>query len=124
MPKEAEDIFAKVYDSVIKAKFQKRDKFIHDKMKAALDLEHEIQMYPSMSKPGTVGVSLSQRGMQKWNDSKRSEFSDKFDALKPKELPDDYRQPMVAIYTDQYRETDQNALRRANPKEFAKTRYD
>lgn len=121
MPKEAEDIFAKVYDSVIKAKYQKRDKFIHDKMKAALGSRaDEIQMYPSMSKPGTVGVSLSQRGMKKWNDSKRSEFFDKFDALKPKELPDDYRQPMVAIYTDQYRETNQAALRRANPKEFAK----
>ncbi len=121
MPKEAEEIFANVYDSVIKAKFQKRDKFIHDKMKAALGSRaDEIQMYPSMSKPGTVGVSLSKSGMTKWNASKRNEFFQYFDALKPKELPDDYRQPMVAIYTDQYRETDQAALRRANPKEFAK----
>lgn len=121
MPKEAEDVFGKVYDSVSKAKYKKRDQFIFDKMKAALGSRaNEIQMYPSMSKPGTVGVSLSEVGMKKWNDSKRNEFFQYFDALKPKELPKDYNQPMVAIYTKHYRETNQAALRRANPKEFAK----
>ena len=91
-------------------------------MKATLGSRaNEIQMYPSMSKPGTVGVSLSEVGMKKWNDSKRNEFFQYFDALKPKELPKDYNQPMVAIYTKHYRETDQAALRRANPKEFAKS---
>ncbi len=121
MPKEAEDMFGKVYDSVSKAKYKKRDQFIFDKMKAALGSRaNEIQMYPSMSKPGTVSVSLSEVGMKKWNDSKRNEFFQYFDALKPKELPKDYNQPMVAIYTKHYRETNQAALRRANPKEFAK----
>ena len=121
MPKAAENIFGEVYDSVSKAKYKKRDQFIFDKMKAALGSRaNEIQMYSSMSKPGTVGVSLSQVGMKKWNDSKRNEFFQYFDALKPKELPKDYNQPMVAIYTKHYRETNQAALRRANPKEFAK----
>jgi hypothetical protein len=121
MPKEAEDMFGKVYDTVSKAKYKKRDQFIFDKMKAALGSRaNEIQMYPSMSKPGTVGVSLSEVGMKKWNDSKRNEFFQYFDALKPKELPKDYNQPMVAIYTKHYRETDKAALRRSNPKEFAK----
>ena len=105
IPESFIDLFGKTYDAVTKRKHMERDKFIYDEMQKVLpdDKKDQIENFTHMSTPNRMGVSLSKKGADAWNASKRAEYLDKFDALKPKELPEDYMQPMYAMYTQNYR---------------------
>lgn len=102
--------FEESYKAVVNGRHLERDKFIFDEMLKILpsDKKDHIENFTHMSKPNRVGVSLSKKGADAWNAKHKNEFLDKFDALKPKELPENYQQPMVAVYTQTYRETNRN----------------
>jgi len=105
IPESFIELFGKTYDSVTKRKHMERDRFIYDEMRKVLpdNLKDHIENFTHMSTPNRMGVSLSKKGADAWNAKHRNEFLDKFDALKPKELPEDYKQPMYAMYTQNYR---------------------
>ena len=54
------------------------------------DLVSNTQMYPKISSPTTIGISLSQEGARKLNEKN-----------KPKWLNDEYTK-LAAVYTDKY----------------------
>lgn len=105
IPESFIDLFGKSYDAVTKRRHRERDRFIYDEMRKVLpdNLKDHIENFTHMSTPNRMGVSLSKKGADAWNAKHRNEFLDKFDALKPKPLPDDYQQPMYAMYTKNYR---------------------
>ena len=104
------ELFGKYYDEVTKSKHRERDQFIYDELLKVLpdDKKDQIENFTHMSAPGRIGVSLSKKGADVWNAKNRPEFFDKFDAIKPKEIPEDYKQPMYAMYTKNYRVTDKS----------------
>src|SRR6056300_92167 len=101
------ELFGKSYDDVTKQKHLERDKFIYDEMLKVLpdDKKDQIENFTHMSTPNRMGVSLSKKGADVWNAKNKPDFLKKFDALKPIDLPEDYRQPMYAMYTQNYRVT-------------------
>ena len=104
------ELFGTTYDSVTKREHLERDKFIYDEMRKVLpdNLKDHIENFTHMSTPSRMGVSLSKKGADAWNAKQRPDFLDKFDALNPKELPEDYKQPMYAMYTQNYRVTNKS----------------
>ena len=104
------ELFGQSYDDVTKQKHRERDQFIYDEMQKVLpdNLKDHIENFTHMSTPNRMGVSLSKKGADAWNAKHRNEFFDKFDAVKPKELPEDYQQPMYAMYTQNYRVVDKS----------------
>jgi len=102
------ELFGKYYDEVTKSKHRERDQFIYDELLKVLpdDKKDHIENFTHMSAPGRIGVSLSKKGADAWNAKNKPEFLEKFDAIKPKELPEDYQQPMYAMYTQNYRVVD------------------
>jgi len=101
------ELFGESYDDVTKQKHLERDKFIYDEMLKVLpdDKKDQIENFTHMSTPNRMGVSLSKKGADVWNAKNKPDFLKKFDALKPIDLPEDYRQPMYAMYTQNYRVT-------------------
>jgi len=105
IPESFLTLFGEVYDTVTKEKHLERDKFLYDEMLKVLpdDKKDHIENFTHMSAPNRMGISLSKKGADAWNAKQRAGYLDKFDALKPKPLPDDYQQPMYAAYTSDYR---------------------
>ena len=112
IPESFLELFGTKYDEITKKKHLERDKFVFEEMQKVLpdDKKDHIENFTHMSAPNRMGVTLSKKGADAWNASKRSEYLEKFDAIKPIQLPDDYQQPMYALYTQNYRVVDQ-----ANP---------
>jgi hypothetical protein len=110
IPESFIELFGQSYDDVTKKKHRERDQFIYDEMQKVLpdNLKDHIENFTHMSTPNRMGVSLSKKGADAWNAKHRNEFFDKFDAIKPKELPEDYQQPMYAMYTQNYRVVDKS----------------
>lgn len=108
IPESFLTLFGEVYDTVTKEKHLERDKFLYDEMLKVLpdDKKDHIENFVHMSAPNRMGISLSKKGADEWNAKQRPDFLEKFDALKPKPLPDDYQQPMYAAYTTTYRVVD------------------
>jgi hypothetical protein len=124
IPDDFLDKFEESYKTVVNGRHLERDKFIYDEMIKILPSEKKdhIENFTHMSKPNRVGVSLSSKGADAWNAKNKNEFLEKFDAIKPQELPEDYQQPMVAVYTKNYRETNRSNPGKAdNPNMVSRT---
>ena len=108
IPESFLDLFGETYDKVTKEKHLERDKFIYDEMLKVLpdDKKNQIENFTHMSTPNRMGVSLSKIGADAWNAKQRPDFLAKFDSIKPIDLPEDYQQPMYALYSQNYRVTD------------------
>ena len=80
-----------------------RDTFIFQKLQEILGPKsYMIELYEGMSTPDRIAVTLSQRGVQEWNDQSKETWFANNDLFKqPDPLPagDD---PMAALYTDTY----------------------
>ena len=78
---------------ITKDRHNERDELIYEEMKNLIplgDLVSNTQMYPKISSPTTIGISLSQEGARKLNEKN-----------KPKWLNDEYTK-LAAVYTDKY----------------------
>ena len=74
-------------------RYTERDELIYEEMKNLIplgDLVSNTQMYPKISSPTTIGISLSQEGAKRMNEKN-----------KPKWLNDDMEN-LSAMYTDKY----------------------
>ena len=85
-------------------KFHKeRDLILFTKLQELLgDEKDNVAIYEFMSAPKRIGVSLSRKGAQEWNDKQRETWFKNNDMFKPPEKPIDYVDPSFAMYTDTY----------------------
>lgn len=68
----------------------------------------DIFLVPSMSSKNSVGISLSKEAAEKWNNNNKESWFMWNDLFFPPNRPEDYAEPMVAIYTDTYLTHDPN----------------
>jgi hypothetical protein len=71
-----------------------RDELIYDAMKNLIPLADVIsntKMYPKISSPYTIGITLSERGANRMNEKNKSDW-----------LVNDESEKLVAVYTDKY----------------------
>jgi len=94
------------------SKFHKeRDLIIFNKMQELLgDEKDNVELYEFMSTPTRIGVSLSRKGAQEWNEKQREIWFKHHDLFKPPEKPIDFVDPSFGLYTDTY-----YVLDKANP---------
>ena len=81
------------------------DEFLFDTLQELLPTSRksELILVPAMSSSVTIGISLSEEGARKWNESKRAEWFEYIDPFFPPNIPSaDWSPPMVATYTDTY----------------------
>lgn len=81
------------------------DEFLFDTLQELLpsNRKSELIFVPDMSTPTTFGISLSEEGARKWNESKRAEWFEYIDPFFPPNSPtEDWTPPFVATYTDTY----------------------
>ena len=89
LPKKIEEYAIKIPED----RYTERDELIYEEMKNLIplgDLVSNTQMYPKISSPKTIGISLSEQGAKRMNEKN-----------KPKWLNDDM-ETLAAIYTDKY----------------------
>ena len=89
LPKEIEEYAIKIPED----RYTERDELIYEEMKNLIplgDLVSNTQIYPKISSPTTIGISLSEQGAKRMNEKN-----------KPKWLNDDM-ETLAAIYTDKY----------------------
>jgi hypothetical protein len=89
LPKKIEEYAIKIPED----RYTERDELIYEEMKNLIplgDLVSNTQMYPKISSPKTIGISLSEQGAKRMNEKN-----------KPKWLNDDMEN-LAAIYTDKY----------------------
>ncbi len=89
LPKKLEDYAVKITED----RYTERDEIIYDAMKNLIPLGEIVtntQLYPKISSPTTIGITLSQEGARRMNNKN-----------KPKWLNDEYDE-LAAIYTDKY----------------------
>jgi len=80
-----------------------RDKHIFNKLQELLgDKSYMIEFYESLSEGDRVAVTLSQRGVQEWNESSRVSWFANNDLFKQPDPPPAGEDPMAALYTDTY----------------------
>lgn len=88
-----------------------RDKIIFNDLKSRLGRDiDKLQFYEFMSTPNRIGISLSEKGANEWNEQKKEDWIKYNDLFKEVDLPPDYENPTLASYTDTYFVLDQ-----ANP---------
>ena len=71
-----------------------RDELIYDAMKNLIPLADVIsntKMYPKISSPYTIGITLSEKGANRMNEKNKSDW-----------LDNDESEKLVAVYTDKY----------------------
>ena len=71
-----------------------RDELIYDAMKTLIpiaDVISNIKLYPKISSPKTIGITLSEQGANRINAKNKSDW-----------LDNDESEKMVAVYTDKY----------------------
>ena len=80
-----------------------RDRFIFQKLQELLgNKAYMIEIYEQMSTPDRVGVTLSQRGVQEWNDSAKGTWFENNDLFNQPDPPPAGEDPMAALYTNTY----------------------
>ena len=80
-----------------------RDRYIFEKMKELMGPNsYKIQLYESLSTPDRVGISLSERGAQEWNEQNREIWIANNDLFNPPAEPPFGDDPPAALFTDTY----------------------
>jgi hypothetical protein len=102
---ETSDIMGQFLLKVREEHHLELDEFLFDTLQELLPISRksELILVPVMSSPATFGISLSEEGARKWNESKRAEWFEYIDPFFPPNSPSaDWTPPMVATYTDTY----------------------
>ena len=80
-----------------------RDTFIFQKLQEILGPKSfMIELYDELSTPDRIAVTLSQRGVQEWNDQSKETWFANNDLFKQPDPPPAGEDPMAALYTDTY----------------------
>jgi len=61
-----------------------------------------IELYEELSTPNRIAVTLSQQGVQEWNDQSKETWFANNDLFKQPDPPPAGEDPMAALYTDIY----------------------
>lgn len=90
---------------------QERDRIYFQEFKKHLSSEHRryVKYVQELSDEDDVGMSLTEEGVQWWNETHKYQWYRYYDLFFPKENPNNYKgQTMVAYYSDQYLVLDDN----------------
>ena len=80
-----------------------RDRLIFQKLQELLgNKAYMIEIYEDMSTPNRISVTLSQRGVQEWNDAAKGTWFANNDLFKQPDPPPAGEDPMSALFTDTY----------------------
>ena len=80
-----------------------RDTLLFQKLQEILGPKsYMIELYEELSTPNRIAVTLSQRGVQEWNDQSKETWFANNDLFKQPDPPPAGEDPMAALYTDTY----------------------
>ncbi len=80
-----------------------RDRLLFQKLQELLGNKgYMIEIYEDMSTPDRMSVTLSQRGVQEWNDAAKGTWFANNDLFKQPDPPPAGEDPMSALFTDTY----------------------
>lgn len=86
--------------------FETRDRMLYEDIKSQLTREdiEKIEYFPDMSSPNRIGVTLSRKGAEWWNESHKEEWLIYHDTMNqsPPSLPPGYIPAPVAMYTKKF----------------------
>ena len=81
----------------------RRDRVLLEALRAAVPEPDHLALYPALSSPTRIGVSLSPAGVRWWNEAQRGawfRYHDVFGAAP--DMPEGHVDPPVALHTDTY----------------------
>lgn len=80
-----------------------RDRYIFQKMQELMGSDkYKIELYEELSTADRVGISLSERGAQEWNEQNREIWLANYDLFNQPPTPPLGEDPPCALYTDTY----------------------
>jgi hypothetical protein len=100
---EIPEAFTKFLNELPRKFHKERDQFVFQKLQEILGPKaYMIDIYEKLSTPDRIAVTLSQRGVQEWNDSKKEIWFANNDLFKQPDPPPRGEDPFAALYTDTY----------------------
>lgn len=109
-PKDVEVALDHAFVSVMNADPVERDEVVFEAFRrsSTFDPTH-VAFYPSMSTKDRIGVGLSEAGVTAWNQRHKETWFKYYDIFDHAEVPpDDFIEPVVAIFVNAYRSLDQD----------------
>lgn len=80
-----------------------RDRFIFEKLKELFGNDaYKLELHEEMSTPNRIGISLSERAAQEWNEQSKIIWYANNDMFKPPDEPPFGDDPPAMLYTDTY----------------------